>query len=242
MIDPNEQDKSEESDFRPAPTPIQDTKLPLTVAGAVTLPSFELSPEQWVTAEELSRLDPQLAGFYRLGLELRHRAGEPGVSYMIAHAGRELSRGVISLLAGTDVALQGDTTSEIPDNEKNRGAISTILQLPPGHPLVTKWFQLPSTLVGSVHFRQTGPPAENVRKAFLRLSELLFGRIGPYFATQAQLDAFLLIDSPDETIVDQVRPMLARLVQRNYFFGNLARTGWLPSRRQDSSRTRRRSI
>lgn len=216
-----------DSEIRPSPPPSDTVRVSLTTPGKNSPPSLELGPEEWATAEELSRLDPQLAGLYRAGLELLSRAGEPGLTYLLAHAGRELSRGVLSLLAGTEASLPEDTAAEIPDNEGNRRTISTILQLPPGHPLVTRWFQLHSTLVRAVHFRQAGPAPREVRDAFTGLSDLLFGRIGPYFATHAQLDAFLRIESPDQSAVGRVRPMLARPVQRQYFFSSLAHPGWL---------------
>lgn len=209
------------------PASLGDTEPSSSALSHESLISLELRPEQWATAEELSRLDVHLAGLYRLGLALLPRIPEPGVSYVIAHIGRELSRGVVNLLSGSGVALHNDGAAEIPDNERNRVAIGTVLQLPPSHPLVTKWFRLHSTFARSVHFRQPGPNAENVRSAFLELSELLFGRIGPYFATHAQLDALLSIDEPDDTTVERARPMLARPVQRQYFFNTLARAGWL---------------
>ena len=124
--------------------------------------SLELSPEQWSTAEELSRLDSHLAGLYRLGLELLPRAQEPGAGYLIAHAGRELNRGVFNLLGGSGVTFSSDATAEIPDTEKNRVTIGNVLQLPPTHPLVTKWFRLHSTFLKYVHFRQPTPAPEEV--------------------------------------------------------------------------------
>ncbi len=201
--------------------------MPLSTVGAVPPLSIELSPQQWAIAEELARLDPQLAGLYRTALELLPRLSEPGIGYLVAHAGRELSRGVINLLAGTDITVADDKAAEIPDNERNRGAIGAILQLAPRHSLVTKWFRIHATFVGSVHFRQSNAAVAGLRETFLGLSELLFGRIGPYFATHAQLDAFLLIDSPDQAEVERVRPMLARPVQRRYFFSSLTHPGWL---------------
>lgn len=203
-----------------------DNELPQTTEGTFTDGLLSLNADQWATAEELSRLDPQLAGLYRLGFSLLSRVEEPGVAYLIAHAGREINRGVVNLLTGTEVGLK-IVTEDIPDNERNRGSIGTILQLPPDHPLVTKWFQVNSTFVRSVHFQRPDPSADNVRAAFLQLSELLFGRLAPYFATHAQLDMFLRIEMPDAETVDRVRPMLARPTQRHYFFSNLAHSGWL---------------
>ena len=202
-------------------------ELPQTTEDAFTPGLLELSADQWATAEELSRLDLQLAGLYRLGFSLLPLAEEPGMGYLIAHAGRELSRGVVRLLAGAEISPPKTATEAIPDNERNRLAIGTILQLPPGHPLVTKWFQVNSTFAKSVHFQQPSPSAGDVRTAFLQLSELLFGRLGPYFATHVQLDSFLQIELPDQEAIDRIRPILARPTQRHYFFKNLVHPGWL---------------
>jgi hypothetical protein len=202
-------------------------ELPQTTEDTFTPGILELSADQRATAEELSRLDLQLAGLYRLGFSHLPRAEEPGVGYLIAHAGRELSRGVVRLLAGTEISLPKTATKATLDNERNRLAIGTILQLPPGHPLVTKWFQVNSTFAKSVHFQQPSPSAVEIRAAFLQLSELLFGRLGPYFATHTQLDSFLKIEFPDQETIDRIRPILARPTQRHYFFQNLAHPGWL---------------
>lgn len=229
MKDPNDEQRIGESNSATQFSLTSSENAGVSLSTASTPPplSPDLTPQQWSLAEELARLDPQLAGLYRTGLELLPRIGEPGIGYMVAHAGRELSRGVIGLLAGTDATLPDDKSAEIPDNERNRGAIGAILQLAPGHSLVTKWFRIHATFVGSVHFRHPAPSTRSLREAFLGLSELLFGRIGPYFATHAQLDVFLLTDSPNDADVERIRPMLSRPVQRRYFFSSLTHPSWL---------------
>src|SRR5690349_3295918 len=53
------------------------------------------------TVGALAELDVALAGLFRLGRELCAQADEPGLAYLIAHAGRELVRGVVSQLEDT---------------------------------------------------------------------------------------------------------------------------------------------
>src|SRR5258708_36195428 len=70
------------------------------------------------TSDELRSLNPQLAGLYEQGLRLLPNIHEPGFAYFVAHAGREISRGVIQrLLSEEDTFISPD---HIDDQEKNR--------------------------------------------------------------------------------------------------------------------------
>lgn len=186
-----------------------------------------LGARERATAEELSRLDPQLAGLYQLGHELAARAGDPGVAYLLAHVGRELGRGVVRALVGEDLQVSGDPIDDVPENEQNRVTIAAALHLPPMHGLVTAWFHVNSAFSRAAHYRSPGPSGDEVRSAFLRLSELLFGRVAPYFATHAELDRFLAVECPTAADIDDVRALLVRPQQRHYFFTHLQHPAWL---------------
>jgi hypothetical protein len=83
------------------------------------------------------------------------------------------------------------------------------------------------TFSEAAHYRTPGPSADEVRDAFLRFSDLLFGRVAPYFATHTEIDRFLAIESPTAGDVDAVRALLVRPQQRHYFFTHLQHAGWL---------------
>jgi hypothetical protein len=183
-----------------------------------------MTARQLATLEELAQLDSQLAGIFRYGHNLVQEASNPGAVYLLAHAGRELGRGVVRLLAGSDYLLED--LEEIQE-EKNRDTIAAVLQLPLKHASVTKWLNLNQIFSDSVHFRVPAPTSERVVDAFLEFTELLYGRVAPYFATHAELQQLMSIEKPSADDAERARSLLVRSTQRHYFFSNLAHPGWL---------------
>src|SRR6266545_6036802 len=111
-----------------------DEAIPLSTDTVLHSAVASLGARERETAEELSHLDPHLAGLYRLGYELAGRSSEAGVAYILAHIGRELSRGVVRVLAENDLQVSGADGDDVPENEENRRTIGNSLQLPPQHP------------------------------------------------------------------------------------------------------------
>jgi len=182
------------------------------------------SSRETQTSDELKILDPQLAGLYEHGLRLLSKIQEPSLAYFVAHAGREISRGLIQrLLSEEEIYIPAD---QIDDQEKNRATIAGILQLPTADPRVDIWFQLIRSFAAWTHYSESGPPPDAVKSAFEQLSSLLFGRIGPYFATQGKLDALLQITLPTDHDVKTLQTHLLRPAQRQYFFGRLQNPLW----------------
>jgi hypothetical protein len=165
--------------------------IPLSTEGTLhNIPIF-LGARERATAEELARLDTDLARLYRFGHELVARANEPGIVYVLAHIGRELSRGVVRRLVGEEFQIFDRDSDDVPENERNRLMIGAMLQLAPNHASVTSWFRLNRTFAETCHYRSPGSSGEEVRAAFLQFSELIYGRVAPYFATYAELDQLL---------------------------------------------------
>ncbi len=203
-----------------------DGALPLSTVAIPRDGLITLGNRERVTFEELSRLDPQLAGLYQIGYEIIERVNDPGAAYLLAHTGRELGRGVIRLLADGE-APPSHEEDEVAETEGNRRTIGAVLGLPPNHASVTAWFQLNHTFANTCHYRSPGPSAEEVRRAFLEFSELLYGRIAPYFTTHTEVDQLLVIASPTDTDVDRARGLLVRPQLRRYFFSHLEHPNWL---------------
>jgi hypothetical protein len=129
------------------------------------------------------------------------------------------------LLADEGIALPVDP-ADIAKDDKNRGTIAQVLQLPTQDPRVSLWLYLHRQFSDAVHYRDPGPSAAELRVAFDELGGLLFGRIGPYFATQAELDALLAIEQPTPDDVERLQRNLLRPAQRRYFFSRLDHPGW----------------
>ena len=193
-----------------------------------SLAGFEshLSNRDRATLDELNAFDPRLAGLFRVGLELLPRLSEPGVPYLVAHAGREIANGVERILAGEAQPSSGEAETDGGEVEGNRIRIGAILGLPPDHELVRMWFRERRVFSNSCHF-DANPLPDRLREAFENFAELLFGRVGPYFDTHAELDALLRIERPTRAHVEMAARLLLRPQQRHHFFSALANPLWL---------------
>lgn len=193
--------------------------------------SIRLTSRQRELAEELTALNPELGGLYRLGIQLLGQTEDPGVAHVIGHIGRELTLGVVDSLDDEAWGLSEREAAEIPENENYRKKIGRSLGLSPKDPRVSLWFQLYNIeFVKATHYRRGAPPPDptRLRLSFERLEGLLYGRIGPYFQTEAELDALLAVSDPDSSHVERVQSILLRPQQRKYFFERLEHPAWLP--------------
>lgn len=187
-----------------------------------------LSATEWSTVSELRRIDSELAGLFEHGLSLADVIDGPGVRYVVAHIGRELSRAVITSLTGETAVLAIPPTDDEDGEPRFRARIARALDLPDGHPNVAAWFRSHQALVGSAHWRSTPPDATVVRDSFVTLGGLLFGRIAPYFDTQAELDQMLALQTPTLDDTARLQRCTVRYTQRRYFFSRLPGGNWLP--------------
>ncbi|WP_337171551.1 hypothetical protein [Gemmatimonas aurantiaca] len=193
--------------------------------------SPSLNARERAVYRELQRLDPQLSGLFANGHELIRENGA-SIVYMLAHAGRELSRGVINVLTGTVDALSADrgpdaNTAEESRRDKFRIRIAGALQLTEPHGVVTAWFDAHGVLTDNSHFHAKGRDLAAVRSAFLCLSELLYGRLAPFFDASASLEALATIDQPTPNDADAVTALLSRPQLRRQFFSSASSPAWI---------------
>jgi len=190
----------------------------------------DLGPREQKTYSELLHLDERLADIFLTGHQLVEQAGRaPGAVYMLAHAGRELSRGVVRALLSGEAAEALLESEEPPDTEQNRLTIGQMLHRPPMHQSVSEWFRLNQTFSKSCHLHvHVAPPsAEQVVQAFSTFSELLYGRVAPYFVTAGELDSLLEIAVPTAQDVVRAEALLLRDQLRRHFFARLSHPGWI---------------
>ena len=187
-----------------------------------------LNSRERETAGELKRLDPHLAGLYERGLELVRQIDQPGNASLVAHAGRELSRGVLALLfneEGLEVAVED--VANAPSNEKHRPRIAEALALEADDPRVDEWFHVHGRLSKACHWPYGGLESAVVREAFERFASLLYGRLAPYYVTESDLDVLLEIKTPTREHAKRLRDLQLRPGQRNYFFRRLTNSAWV---------------
>jgi hypothetical protein len=190
-----------------------------------------LGPRERTTYGELARLDVRIAALFLAGHQIVPRlAADAGAVYVLAHIGRELSRGVVRALLGEEASEPTAPDEELPETERNRQTIGRVLGLRAMHPLVTSWFQLNGTFSASCHlYVDTPTPAVSaVAQAFMALSDLLYGRVAPYFATAEELDVLIAVETPTAADVAKVEALLTRAQQRIYFFSRLQHAAWVP--------------
>lgn len=110
-----------------------------------------LSSNEQSTISELRRLDPHLACLFERGLSLADEIEQPGVRYLVAHVGRELSRAIISTLTGETTVEPVPVTDDAERGARFRKRIAVVLDLPEAHPNVAAWFlSHQALLVGSI--------------------------------------------------------------------------------------------
>ena len=193
--------------------------------------SSGLSPREQETLAGLARLDPQLAGLYELGLKLANEIEQPGYAHALAYVGRELSRGVIRRRLqdeGIDEPRQAAVAAGCTvDRERNRQRIAAALQLPDDDPRVTQWLGMPALFAAWQKYRYGGPSPDDVREGFEQFSQMLFGLVASYYATEAELDELLEVESPTAEHARHLRDLQLRPAQRRYFFERLKDPKWV---------------
>jgi hypothetical protein len=198
-------------------------------ASGIDPAQLPLNEQDRQTATELRSVDPQLADLFLAGHRLLAQPTDLSEPYVLAHIGRELSRGVVRLLAderAVDIPV-ADEEEALADDEANRATIGRVLGQTPQHPSVTTWFRLNRLFSTSCHFRNRGPDGSRVRAAFTQLSGMLYGRLAPFFTTQAELGILARIQVPTARDIEHALSLLLRRTQRDFFYGVLGHPGWL---------------
>lgn len=199
------------------------TDIPLSSGNQQNEPV--LGPREEATRNELYRRETALADLYASGMLLAKSRETGSTGYLLAHAGRELGRGLLASLAGGPVQI--GQSDEGDQKENNRLSIASALELGPQHGLVTEWFQLNNIFSTHCHYRPNGIDTSAVKTAFLRFSDLIYGLLAPYFDTEAELDRLLGISTPTTADVELAAGHLVRPQQRRYFFEHLQYPAWL---------------
>ena len=212
----------------PSPRP---TGAPSTGLDNLTNPeasrASSLSIDEREVTQGLMEFDPQLAGLFTLGISLTKQMDTPGVPLLLAHLGRELSRGLIRAINGDDLSMPFDERDETAANEKNRQSIGGAFLLPPDHPLVKGWFRCVGIFSASCHFQSPGPDQDKLLAAFLLFTQMLKGRVSPFFPSHAELQKMIAAPVPTPGDLDRLKSLLIHPQQRNLFYSDLKQPGWL---------------
>lgn len=192
--------------------------------------SHPLLPEEREIAQGLAQFDPQLAGLYIAGCKFGQDLSQPGGSFLLAHIGRELSRGLVSGLKGDDLTIPFIGDADAADgNARGKRGIADAFQLPIEHPRVTEWHRCVSVFSRSCHFRSPGPDKAELALAFTNFIRMVRGRVGPFFLSYKELKKLMDAPVPSEADIEKLKSLLLHPQQRRTFFSELQHPGWIES-------------
>ncbi len=194
-----------------------------------------IGAKQHAVAVQLRALDPALEGLYLQGLILSRQPNTPGWAYLLAHAGRELSRGVIRQLSGgkPDLVVTPEAIGhDSDDTERNRSRIAAVLEVSPTDTVVNDWFRAVATFSDNCHYQNDPALPAEIATAFDLLNRLLFAVLTPYFDATPEVDRLLAVVTPSDEDINSLRSVLARRGLRARFFRSVAEPGWAPHLRE----------
>lgn len=159
---------------------------------------------------------------------------EPGTAYMVAHACREISNGVIRRLAadrpgptdGRRAAINKSDENDEEEREKLRHRIARALDRPAEDKYVGHWFSLGRGAAAAAHYRAERPPQPaNVKQVIEGLEDKFIDSLIPYFSAAKELDELLNKKTPTPEDIERVQ-RIVQPSQRRYFFNRLDHAGW----------------
>ncbi len=119
-----------------------------------------------------------------------------------------------------------ETEEQSETGEEFRNVLGNVLGVGRDDPIVKRWFDLHKRFVAAAHFRAPPPVPQTLRDLFGEFSEFLYGLVGPFYDTQAELDALADLREPSDTDVERLTHRLLRRAQRQRFFAR-ANPRWL---------------
>lgn len=165
-----------------------------------------------------------VASLFVHGVDLCARTDSPALALLIAHVGREITRGIVDILMGPRVDRVRDEEGET--KAAFKVLLATVLEVQSDDPVVQHWFELHNKFVASVHFRTPLPEAQQVREVFAEYAEFLYGFVGPFYDTQVEIDALADVRFPTKADVSRLTQRLSRRAQRQRFFSR-ASGAWI---------------
>jgi len=190
-------------------------------------PMPDLSEKRRAVSDALRRIDPQLGDLFDHAVSLLPSlGGDPVAGYVVGHFGREVFNTVSRRVVGSP---SGGRAQEVGEGPSNRVQVARLLQEDPASPTVARWLGAHDAFMALAHVRDSAPSDAKLQKlaeAFDDATALLYGLLGLYFETEAELDQLLGLGTPSTEDADRLTTLLLRRAQRRYFFGRLKDFAW----------------
>lgn len=209
------------------------------------IPSIDLHSHQSEIDQNLKRIAPLLAAFYRDWIRMRRSADFKCRSYLLAHLAREIDsglRGALSTKQGKEKMqkqLGKENLGGLKDDIGHIASIMDALGIDSFVSRVDEWIQTVKNLADLTH-RDIDDEAKLLRKEveslWPRVESLWGDLVGGYLNLLDRVDRILKYEDEPSTD-DQIKEALLNLLEfdtiNKYFFQNLKSAAWLELLKED---------
>lgn len=222
-----------------------DTETSKSLETEWVIPDIELLPHQFEISQNLERIAPLFAAFYRDWVRMRLATNFQCRSYMLAHLAREVDsglRGALSTKQGRKRMQKRLEKEDLGDLKEHIGYIVSIMEtlgVPDFDLRVEQWIQTVKDLKNFTH-RDLDYEAKllrsEVESLWPKVEELWVYLVGSYLKLLNRVDRILEYkDEPpaDEQIKEALRHLLEFEGINQYFFDQLKSPAWLKPLKED---------
>ena len=209
------------------------------------IPNIDLHPHQFEIDQNLERIAPLLAAFYRDWIRIRRSADFKCRSYLLAHLAREIDsglRGALSTKQGKkriQKQLRKKNLDSLKDDIGHIASIMDALGIDSFASRVDQWIQTVKDLADLTH-KDIDDEAKLLRKRveslWPKVESLWADLVGGYLNLLDRVDRILKYEDEPPTD-DQIKEALCNLLKfdtiNKYFFQNLKSTAWLKPLKED---------
>ena len=222
-----------------------ETETPKSLGTEWMIPDIELAPHQSEISQNLEKIAPLFAAFYRDWVRMRHTNNFQCRSYILAHLAREVDsglRGALSTKRGHEQIQEQLKREGLGDLKGRIGYIASImgtLGVPDFDLGVEQWIQTVKDLANLAH-RDLDDEAKllrsEVESLWPKVEELWAYLVGGYLKLLNRVDRILAYgDEPptDEQIKEALQNLLKFDGINQYFFDKLESPAWLKPLKED---------
>ena len=222
-----------------------EAKTPKSLGTEWVIPDIELVPHQSEINQNLEKITPLLAAFYRDWVRMRQSTNFKCRSYLLAHLAREVDsglRGALSTKRGKkqmQERLREEDLGDLKERIKYIASIMEALGVPDFDLRVEQWIQTVKDLANLTH-RDLDDEAKLLRSEaeslWPKVEELWAYLVGGYLNLLDRVDRIWAYgDEPpaDQQIKEALRNLLKFDGINQYFFDKLESPAWLKPLKED---------
>ena len=217
-----------------------------------------LTVRQTAIHRNLESIGPEIAAFYKGGIQILHENELEITPYLLAHVAREIDGGLRDILSSDEEkeSIQKQVTNEVltklgnySDLKDRKGHIASILAalgIGDVHALfgigdvrarlAVRWINVATQFHKFVHRHgawKLPRGREDFENLWFEFEDLVEDLVGTYLKLLSRLDRILEYGEPTKEIRDTLHNLLGSEARRAYFFGKLEFPTWLEPLKED---------